>query len=42
MFSARDTAKCRFSEVLSKALHSKVIGQYFLKDIFFPGLIFNL
>lgn len=34
MFSASDIAKCRYSKVLSKALRSKVIGQYFLKDIF--------
>lgn len=27
--------------VLSKALHSKVIGQYFLKDIFFPWTHFQ-
>lgn len=41
IFSASDIAKCRYSEVLSKALRSKVIGQYLLKDIIFPWTHFQ-
>lgn len=41
LFSASNIAKCRYSEILTKALCSKVIRQYFLEDIIFPWIHFQ-